>query len=122
MQEHRNPEYFDKIDFLPFFKQVCQVCAYAAVTVESSQKRKVQIRLGSNDSVKMWLNGKEIWNWDNPSGRGVIFDDDVVPVTLPAGKSQILLKISNLGDNWGFCFRITDEHENRIPELKYSLQ
>ena len=120
-QEHHNPEYLGKIDFLTIFKHVGYVCAYAAVIVESPKERKVQFRLGSNDLAKIWLNGREIWNWNNPSGRLVQLDEDIFPVTLSAGKSQILLKISNLGGNWGFCFRITDENGNRIPDLNFTL-
>ena len=104
-EEHHNPEFLGKIDFLTIFKHVGKVCAYAAVTVESPEKQEVQIRLGSNDYVKMWLNGKQEWNWwNNSKGRHVALDDDIFTVTLPKGKSQILLKISNVGGNWGFCF------------------
>jgi len=120
-REHHNPEYLGKIDLLPLFEHNSQVCAYAMTTVETPTAKEVQFRVGSNDLVKVWLNGEQIWNWDKPSGRLVSLDDDVIPVTLPAGKSSILLKISNLGGNWGFCFRITDAEGNRIPELKYSL-
>jgi hypothetical protein len=121
-KEHHNPEYLGKIDFLTIFKHVGNVCAYGAVTVESPKKQDVQIRLGSNDYVKMWLNGKQKWNWWNSSkGRHVTLDNDIFPVTLPKGKSQILLKISNVGGNWGFCFRITDKNGNKITGLNYSL-
>lgn len=116
---HQNPEWIGKIDLLNIFEHVGSVCAYAATTVESSKAAKVWVRLGSNDSVKMWLNGKEVWN--HKTGRWVALDDDVFPVTLPAGKSQILLKISNVGANWGFCFRITDEKGNPISDLKFSI-
>ncbi len=118
-QEHKNPDWIGTIDFLQIFKQTGYVCAYAAAVVESPKKQKVQIRLGSNDSIKMWLNGKEVWNLNK--GRVLGLDDDIVPVTLPAGKSKILLKICNRGANWGFCFRISDEKGNRIPGLKFSL-
>jgi hypothetical protein len=98
------------------------VCAYAMVMVESPKKKAVQFRVGSNDQIKIWLNQKEIWNWNNPSGRLLEFDEDIIPVSLPKGKSQILLKVSNLGGKWGFCFRITDSDGYRIPDLKYLLK
>jgi hypothetical protein len=120
-QEHHNPDFLGLIDLLTIFKHIGFVSAYATVVVESPAEKKVQFRVGSNDQIKIWLNGREIWNWDNPSGRLVGLDDDIVPVTLPAGNSRILLKVSNMGGNWGFCFRITDEQGNRIPDLKYTL-
>jgi hypothetical protein len=121
-KKHHNPQYLGMIDFLTIFKHIGYVSAYASVWVESPDRKEVQFRIGSNDQIKLWLNEKEIWNWDNPSGRLVRLDEDIVPVTLPAGKSRILLKVSNMGGNWGFCFRISDEAGNRIPDLKYSLK
>jgi hypothetical protein len=121
-QEHHNPEYLGMIDLLTIFKHIGFVSAYASVWVESPAAKEVQFRVGSNDQIKIWLNGKVIWNWDNPSGRLVVLDNDIIPVTLPAGKSRILLKISNMGGNWGFCFRISDDAGKRIPDLKYSIK
>ena len=121
-KEHHNPEYLGKIDLVSIFNDVGNVSAYAAVTVNSPEQKEVQFRIGSNDLVKVWLNGKEIWNWNDPSGRLVTLDDDIVNVTLPKGESQILLKVSNLGGNWGFCFRITDDKGNKIQGLHYKLR
>ena len=121
-KEHHNPEYLGMIDLLTIFRHIGFVSAYASVCVESPAKQAVQFRAGSNDQLKIWLNGKDIWNWDNPSGRLVRFDDDIIPITLPEGKSHILLKVSNMGGNWGFCFRISDAAGNRIPDLKYSIK
>ena len=87
-KEYHNPEWLGKIDLIGLFKQNGWLCAYAATVVESPKKQKVQVRLGSNDSVKMWLNGKQVWTHN--LGRVVALDDDVVEVTLPKGKSQIL--------------------------------
>jgi hypothetical protein len=119
-QSLENPPWLGKIDFVHFYKESGYACAYAAAFVHSPKKQKVQIRLGSNDSVKMWLNKKLMW--DNKIGRGVALDDDIVEVTLPKGESAILLKICNQGSNWGFCFRITDENGDKISGLNFSLE
>lgn len=115
-----NPEWMGKIDLLPLFQETEWSTVYAVAFVESPRQRNVQIRLGSNDAIKVWLNGEEVWRHE--SGRIVGLDDDIFPVTLPKGKSRILLKISNFGSNWGFCFRITDENGKKISDLKYSLK
>ena len=49
-------------------------------------------------------------------------DDDIVDVTLPEGESRILLKTSQEGLSWGFCFRITDMHGEAIQNLRYSAK
>jgi len=77
--------------------------------------------MGSNDSVKVFLNGKEIW--DNKTERTASVDDDLVPVTLPGGTSEILLKIGQTGLNWGFYFRITEPDSLKVPDgLSFSSE
>ena len=121
-KEIHNPEYIGKIDFVSVFNESGLATAYAETTVTSPEKRDVQFRIGSNDLVKVWLNGKEVWDWNSRSGRLVKLDDDIVNVTIPKGRSTILLKVTNLGGRWGFCFRITDKEGNKIPDLKFDLQ
>jgi len=96
--------------------------AYALCYVTSPRKQAVQFRVGSNDSIKVWLNDAEVWDKPIPPGRQLKLDDDIVPVTLPKGTSRILLKISNLAKSWGFCFRITDEAGRPIEGLRFSIK
>ena len=95
--------------------------AYAACQITSPREQKVYCRVGSNDSVKVFLNGGAVW--DNPihSGRTLTMDDDIFPITLPKGESTLLVKVSNMGGNWGFCLRITDGAGNAIQGLEKSL-
>lgn len=119
-QELQIPEWMGLIDLLTQFNETDHSTAYAAAFVHSPVEQPVQFRLGSNDAVKVWLNGQEVWKHE--TGRTVGLDDDIFPVTLPRGKSLILLKISNFGSNWGFCFRISDENGKKIPDLKFSIK
>lgn len=103
------------VDLLQEFDQTDWVCTYALcwVTLEKGP-RDVLFRIGSNDSVKAFLNGKPLW--DNKIERVASVDDDLVPVTLPQGTSTILLKVCQTGLNWGFYFRITERNSEGIPE------
>ncbi|MFA6242829.1 MAG: hypothetical protein WC655_17955, partial [Candidatus Hydrogenedentales bacterium] len=109
------PEWKGYVDLLREFTDTDYSCAYALcwVTVDKGP-RDMMLRVGSNDSVKVFLNGKEAWS--NKIERGASVDDDLVPVTLPAGTSQILLKIGQTGLNWGFFFRITEPDSTEIPK------
>jgi len=63
--------------------------------------------IGSDDAVKVWLNGELVHeNW---TSRGVVVDNDRVPVTFKKGMNQLVLKIQNHGFEWGFCCRLLDE-------------
>lgn len=78
--------------------------------------------MGSNDSIKAWLNDHLVW--DNPAagGRELSVDSDIVPVTLPQGQARILLKVSNLAKKWCFCFRIADAQGNAIKNVRYDVR
>lgn len=93
--------------------------AYAACYVTSPESQTVQFRMGSNDTLKAWLNDELVW--ENKTPRGLTVDSDTVSVTLPRGTSRLLLKISNAAKNWGFCFRVTDAGGSTVKGLKFSL-
>jgi CubicO group peptidase (beta-lactamase class C family) len=77
--------------------------AYAWADVLMKEKASVLLGIGSDDGVKVWLNGKLVHeNW---IGRAAQIDDDVVPVELPKGRSRLLLKIQNMQGPWGFVCR-----------------
>ncbi|MCA9435071.1 MAG: DUF4838 domain-containing protein [Candidatus Omnitrophica bacterium] len=101
------PEWQGYVDLKAQYDQDNFVVAYAVnwITLDQGPK-EVEFRVGSNDSVKVFLNGKEVWT--NPISRPASADDDIVPVTLPKGTSQVLLKIGQTGRDWGFYFRITE--------------
>jgi hypothetical protein len=61
---------------------------------------------GSNDSIKVWLNGRVIL--DNQVERSAQPDQDRVPVQLRAGENRLLVKIVNGAENGGFFFRPID--------------
>lgn len=60
------------------------------------------LTFGSDDGIKVWLNGKPIVS--NKVTRGVVPESEVVKVELPKGQSTILLKVVNGGGIGGFTF------------------
>jgi len=79
------------------------VVAYAWAEIEVPETTKVLLGIGSDDGVRIWINGELVHeNW---IGRPVNKDDDIVGVTLREGKNQILLKVQNGILDWGFACR-----------------
>lgn len=77
--------------------------AYALADVESPAASSLFLGLGSDDAIKVWLNGKLVHsNWVL---RALSKDQDLVPIALPAGRSQLLLRIQNAAGDWGFAAR-----------------
>ena len=78
--------------------------AYVWAEVEMKKETKALLGIGSDDSVKVWLNGKLVHeHWIS---RGVQADDDIVPVVFRAGKNELLFKVQNGTDGWGFAARL----------------
>ena len=94
-----------------------EVLAYAVTWIESDAERDVVVRFGSDDTGKVWFNGKLVH--ESNTERIAVPDEDTIYLTLPEGKSQFLLKIGNYRGGYGFYFRITDEAGAEIPGLKW---
>lgn len=95
------------VDLRDEYTEKDNVIAYAACWVTLADgPRQAEFRMGSNDSIKAFLNGKEVWN--NKISRTATVDEDRITVELPKGTSTVLLKIGQLGKNWGFFFRIME--------------
>ncbi len=73
--------------------------SYALITLESdSDQDGVDMRVGSDDSVKVWLNGEEVHN--NPVNRGAGDFQDTFLVDIKQGDNLLLVKISERGGGW----------------------
>ncbi|MCY3549173.1 MAG: T9SS type A sorting domain-containing protein [Candidatus Poribacteria bacterium] len=79
--------------------------AYALINIFSPKARKnVAMGVGSDDSVKVWLNGKVVHV--NNVDRGTTGIQDLFRVNLNAGDNLLLVKVSDNLWNWGMFFDI----------------
>ena len=76
---------------------------YAAATIESSDEESRLVGLGSDDAVRVWLNGELVHQHSAP--RALVADQDVFSVKLKEGKNRLLIKVANDAGDWGFSFR-----------------
>jgi CubicO group peptidase (beta-lactamase class C family) len=95
----------DVIDFDGIFKKDF-AAAYALAELKSDKEQNVFLSLGSDDGVRVWLNGSLVH--DNWIPRGVNADDDLVALKLTKGSNQLLLKVQDISQGWGFMARILD--------------
>jgi hypothetical protein len=73
--------------------------SYAWINVVSkTAQRGVTMRVGSDDSIKVWLNGKVVHK--NPVNRGAGDFQDTFTVDLKAGNNSLLVKVSERGGGW----------------------
>ena len=73
--------------------------AYALITLESATAQSdVTMRVGSDDSIKVWLNGEIVHN--NPTNRVANDFQDTFKVNLVAGNNLLLVKVSERKRRW----------------------
>ncbi len=97
------------ISLAKLFKHSDEDVVYARRIFNLKENVNLKIGLGSNDGVKMWINGKLVHS--NIVARTAIPNDDVVTVPFKKGENVILLKIDQLGGGWGFFFTIIEGAE-----------
>ncbi len=106
----RNPELGDgQIHMLPGGIGA----TYLQRTVVAPQARKVTLSLGSDDGLKVWLNGKSVF--EKRVDRPVAANQDTVVIDLPVGVSHLVMKVSNHGGGHGFYFRKSAEDVAGVP-------
>ncbi|MCA9071610.1 MAG: hypothetical protein KDA84_21940 [Planctomycetaceae bacterium] len=67
-------------------------CMYATTTFESDKDQTVQLRLGTPNAWKLWVNGKEVFAREEYH-RGTKMDQYRVSADLKKGENEILVKV-----------------------------
>ncbi len=104
---YHSPQNF--VDFLwsDFEFGVRERCVvYAAFFVQSPSPQMVRLLVGSDDGIAVWCNGKRTHFADVV--RGLVVDNDTVPVDLVKGWNTLLLKVANAEGGFGASARFAD--------------
>ena len=78
------------------------IAHYLFRTLTAPQDMKLVLQLGSDDGIRVWVNGNEKLN--KKIARGVAANQEQVTVDLEQGENQLLIKISQGGGGCGFYF------------------
>jgi hypothetical protein len=93
--------------------------AYVRSSVVSPIKQAAVLQLGSDDGVKVWLNGKLVHS--NNVQRGATGLDDKVSLELEAGENKIQIKIVNGGGGDGLQVVLGSERDSKLLAAKALL-
>jgi WD40 repeat protein/serine/threonine protein kinase len=96
------------IDFKAFLGRTYERnVAYAACYVHSDADRAdLELRVGSDDQAKVYLNGTEVYKSLRP--RRLVLDQDSVRVSLRRGTNVLVFKVVNEQGAWQGCLRFVD--------------
>jgi hypothetical protein len=102
---------FTPINLWKVYGELEHAVAYAYAEIESPDEREMAFLVGSDDAMKIWINGKQVYRfW---GGRAVYNRDDAFIATLSPGTNRVLIKVLNMTREWGFSFEIV--HPQEMP-------
>ena len=78
---------------------------YLFRVIESVEAQQLALSLGSDDAIKVWVNGEEVLS--KLIGRGAAAGQESVQISLQPGRNELLMKIVNGGGPSGFYFAAT---------------
>jgi len=98
------------VDFLPRFpgRARANAAGYVVRTIRCDGPRKVKILTGSDDALRLWLNGRLVQKV--LALRSASADAESVAVELRKGENTLVAEVSNGIGGWGLYLRFEDEH------------
>lgn len=118
--EHVTPDPYALVDLNKAIAKHMGATAYAYAVVESPREQLVQVRAGSNNAVKLFLNGKQVYLRDEYH-HGQRMDQHIGHGTLQAGRNEVLIKIcqneqtEQWAQSWSFQLRLCDSVGGAVP-------
>jgi hypothetical protein len=86
---------------------------YLRTTLVVPKQGTYRLEVGSDDGVKVWLDGKVVHV--NMAWRGVVCGDDAIPVKLTAGRHDLMVKVVNGEGGWGACVSLKTASGSPVP-------
>ena len=85
------------------------ISSYALLVFNAEEETNVIMRVGSDNSVKIWLNGKVVHK--NPVDRGAGDFQDEFQVDIEGGANLLLVKVCEAGGGWSMFVGIDADYE-----------
>lgn len=93
-----------------------QAAAYLRNGIQSPDARTVRFEVGSDDGIKVWLNGTIVFSTNVP--RGLTVGQDRFEGALKAGWNELLVMVSNRAGDWGVHVRVVGTDGAPVEALK----
>ncbi len=109
-----------RVNLINYFPKSEYKLSYAFCRVKSEVKQTVHCYVGSNDGIKIWVNGKLVHSlWQDR--RGLMPWEDKFQISLNKGINSILLKSDQALFTWGYVVELfpekpTGERHVYVPE------
>jgi len=104
-----------QVDLDAFYGAIEHAAAYAVAWLDCPEARSdLQLHVGSDDYLKVWINGKLVHTYD-VQRRASTADQDVVKgVRLAKGLNRVVVKCVDVVFDWDFYLRLTDAKQKPV--------
>src|SRR5262249_37763205 len=118
--EHTTADPYGMVDLNKALGKHMGVVGYGFAAIESPRERPIEIRVGSNNAIKIFLNGKQVF-FREEYHHGMRMDQYAGRGTLKAGRNEVLIKVcqneqkDDWAQKWGFQLRVCDALGGNVP-------
>ncbi len=112
-------DYTDFMDLGKYYEGPSFCNTYAFTRIIADSDMDVRLRFGSDDGIKIWLNGTVIFTDKKPGTFSWIEED--LPIRLVKGENRLLVKIQNMMLNYGFSMYVSEPDGDTPLGIKYSI-
>ncbi|MCS6849708.1 MAG: hypothetical protein NZ700_00895 [Gemmataceae bacterium] len=111
---------FGKVDLNKVIGKYMGVVGYGFAAVHSPTEQRVEVRAGTKNAVKIFVNGQEVF-FREEYHHGMRMDQHVAPCTLRKGRNEILIKVCQneqkepWAQEWEFQLRVCDAVGGAVP-------
>ncbi|MHC4178212.1 MAG: hypothetical protein ACYSWU_11940 [Planctomycetota bacterium] len=117
--DHVTRHEYGRVDLNKVLAEEKSVIAYAMTELISKERQEVELRAGSHNALKIWLNGRLVYR-RNVYHMGSQMDQHVSRVVLEPGRNVILVKVcqnaimEDWARYWGFQLRVCDANGTAV--------
>jgi HEAT repeat protein len=97
-----------------------QEVAYARTSIKCPAEQPAWLLINSDDGVKVWLNGAVVHA--NNTSRGLNMVPDKVQIKLKPGWNDLLLKVTQNTQGWGFIVQLASADGSKINGIQYAVR
>jgi hypothetical protein len=118
--EHVTTDPFGVVNLNKGLGQKKGAVAYAFAVIDSPRKQTVEVRAGSPNALKIFLNGKLLFSREEYH-HGMTMDQHLARATLEAGRNELLVKIcqneqtEEWAQEWSYQVRFCDALGGAVP-------
>jgi hypothetical protein len=107
---------FFSIELLKLEPSQEDILCYCACWLDSDADKEVELRIGSDDGYKLWVNHKFVS--EQNVYRSMEMDSETHKVKLNKGKNLILIKVTQDWGEFQFQMRVVNAEGKEVPGVK----